>query len=394
VLVVVTLHGTASDVGLLNGARWLPYLLLGLVVGALVDRRRRQPVLVVTDLGRGLLLAAIPLLWVVDRLTLPVLLVFMVVFGTLSLLTDAASQSILPRLVERRHLLAANARLDQSAAVAQLSGPVIGGALVTALGAPVAVLVDAVSYLASGLAIATIKVTETVSAHAEGPGLRREIADGLRWIYRHPVLAPFAITTHGWFLFNSMLVTVFVPFVLLGLGLSPFELGLTLAAAGVGGLAGSLVSTRLGLRYGAGRTVVACWLAQPVAWAVVAVAPTQGPYVVGVLAFGQLLYGFSLGAANANEMGYRQAVTPDELRRHRSAGPLTVPARPARRLTSPAGPPARRRARPPATGEGRPARTAAPASWGTRRSCPAGSACDGHRPRRSAPRSAASPGSA
>ena len=170
VLVVVTLHGTASDVGLLNGARWLPYLVLGLVVGALVDRRPRKPVLVATDLGRGLLLGAVPLLWLADRLTLPLLLAFMVGFGTMSLLNDAASQSFLPRLVQRRHLLAANARLDQSSSVAQTSGPVIGGALVAALGAPLAVLVDAVSYLVSGLTIATIRVSETVVERGADPG--------------------------------------------------------------------------------------------------------------------------------------------------------------------------------------------------------------------------------
>ena len=128
------------------------------------------------------------------------------------------------------------------------------------------------------------------------------------------MLAPLALATHGWFLFNSMLGTVYVPFVLLGLGLSPFGLGLTLAAAGVGGLVGSLLSVRVGLRYGAGRTVVACHVAMPVAWAAIALAP-QGPVpvVVAVVAAGQLVYGLALGAENANEMGYRQAVTPDEL---------------------------------------------------------------------------------
>ncbi|MEO5711223.1 MAG: MFS transporter [Nocardioidaceae bacterium] len=315
VLVVVTLGGTAFDVGLLNGARWLPYLLLGLLVGALVDRLAHRPVLVVTDLGRGVLLLVIPLLAALDRLTLPLLLVFMVVFGTMSLFSDAAAQSFLPRVVDRSSLVAANARLDQSSAVAQTSGPVIGGALVSVLGAPVAVLVDAVSYLVSGVVIATVRVTETVSDHRDGPGLRREIADGLRWIYRHPVLAPLALSTHGWFLFNSMLGTVFVPFVLLGLHLSAFELGLTLAAAGVGGLVGSLASTRLGTTYGAGLTVLASRFAQPVAWAVIALAPQSGsdPVVVAVLAFGQLLFGLAMGAQSANEMGYWQANTPDEL---------------------------------------------------------------------------------
>ncbi len=314
VLVVLTLDGTAADVGLVNAARWLPYVVLGLVVGALVDRHRRQPVLVVTDLGRGLLLTAIPLLWWLGGLSLPVLMAVMVTFGTLALLNDAASQSFLPRLVPRSALLAANARLDQSDAVAQTSGPALGGALVSLVGAPVAVLVDAASYLVSGVLTATIRVTETVRASTEPRHLRREIAEGLRWVYGHRMLAPFALTTHAWFVFNSALVTVYVPYALLQLGLSPFELGLTLAAAGVGGLVGSLAAVRVGLRWGVGWTVIAAHVMTPLGWGIVALAP--GPdsgLTVAVLALGQLVYGLALGVENANSMGYRQAVTPDAL---------------------------------------------------------------------------------
>ena len=317
VLVVLTLDGSAADVGLVSAARWLPYVGLGLVVGALVDRRPRRPVLVTTDLGRGLLLTAIPVLWWFGGLSLPVLMVEMVVFGTLALLNDAATQSFVPRLVPRPSLLAANARLDQSDAVAQTSGPALGGALVGLLGAPVAVLVDAASYLLSAALTATVRVTETVRPSTEPLHLRREVVEGLRWVYGHRMLAPFAITTHAWFVCNSALVTVYVPFVLVGLGLSPFELGLTLAAAGVGGLVGSLAAVPLGLRWGAGRTVIAAQLVTPLGWAVVALAPGVSAFgrvaVVVVLSLGQLVYGLALGAENANSMGYRQAITPDAL---------------------------------------------------------------------------------
>ena len=319
VLVVLTLHGSAGDVGLLNASRWTPYLLLGLVVGALVDRRRRRPILVATDLGRAVLLGTIPLLWLVDELNLLTLMALMVAFGTMSLLSDAAAQSFLPRLVPGDSLLAANARLDQSSSVAQTSGPLVAGGLVTALGAPVAVLVDAVSYLFSGLAVATIRTPEPSPVADERPrNLRREIRDGLSWVYRHPVLGPLILTTHGWFLCNSMVTTVVVPFALLELHLSAFELGVTLAAAGVGGLLGSLVSTRVGLRWGAGRTVIVCRALYPVAWAVIAFVPDQAGtrshlLAVILVSSGQFLYGLALGVENANEMGYQQAVTPDEL---------------------------------------------------------------------------------
>ncbi|UKA62325.1 MFS transporter [Arthrobacter sp. FW306-04-A] len=317
VLVVESLHGTATDVGLLNAARWLPYLFFGLVAGALVDRRRRKPILVGTDLARGILLLAIPLLYALGWLNLVVLIVFVAFFGMFSLFGDAASQSFLPRIVAKQDLLAAHARADQSDAVAQTSGPLVAGGLVTLLGAPVAVLADAVSYLFSALAISRIRVAEPAErSDASLRNLRVEIAEGLRWVYRHRVLAPMAIGSHVWFLSNSVLGTVFVAFVLLELRLSAFELGITLAAAGVAGLLGSTFSTRFGMRWGAGRAVIICNSLMSIAWAIIAVVPTgsgQKWFVILVLAAGQALYGLALGLSNANEMGYRQAVTPDHL---------------------------------------------------------------------------------
>lgn len=317
VLVVLTLKGTATDVGLVSAARWLPYLLFGLVLGALVDRRRRKPILVATDLGRAALLAAIPGLWLLGALSLPVLMLFVALFGVLTLLNDAASQSFLPRLVPTPSLLAANARLDQGASVAQTSGPLLAGALVTALGAPIAVLVDAASYLFSAIAIAGVRVAEPPPAPATGPPGRlwREVGEGVAYVYRHRTLGPMAISTHGFFLFNSMIGTVLAPFVLVGLRLTAFEFGIALAAAGAAGLAGSLLAAPAGRRWGAGVVIIACRVLTPAAWAVVALTPAGVSHwaTIAVLALGQALYGLSMGAQNANEMSYRQAVTPDAM---------------------------------------------------------------------------------
>ena len=123
--------------------RWLPYLLLGLVVGALVDRVRRKPLLVGTDLARAALLCTVPLLALPDLLSVPMLIAIMTLFGMASLVNDAAHQSFLPRLLPRETLPWANARLEQSSAAAETSGPAVAGGLVSWLGAPVAVLVDA-----------------------------------------------------------------------------------------------------------------------------------------------------------------------------------------------------------------------------------------------------------
>ena len=134
----------------------------------------------------------------------------------------------------------------------------------------------------------------------------------------HRTLAPMAVSTHVWFLFSSMLNTVFVPFLLTGLGMSALQLGIAFAAAGVGGVVGALLATRIGLRWGVGRTVMGGTALMIVGWTIIALVPTghgAGWRWISllVIAAGQALYGFALGAENANEMGYRQAVTPDAL---------------------------------------------------------------------------------
>ena len=321
VMIVVSLRGTASDVGWVNAARWLPYVFFGFVVGAVIERTRRKPVLVATDLGRAMLLAAIPILWSLGWLNFATLMGLVALFGALSLLNDAATQSFLPRLVPAPALLAANARLDQGEALAQTSGPVIAGSLVTTLGAPIAILFDAGSYLFSAFVTARIVVSEPKRSSTNAPAnLRREIGEGFAWVYRHPMLKPLALSTHGWFICNSMLGAIFVPFVLLNLHLDAFALGIILAAGGVAGLIGSLMAPRIGLAWGAGPTVIACRALMPLAWGVIALVPEDAVVwaAISQLAAGQVIYGFGMGAENANEMGYCQAVTPDGMQGRRT----------------------------------------------------------------------------
>jgi MFS family permease len=299
-------------VGWVSSARWLPYLLFGVVAGVLVDRTRRRPVLVTTDFVRCVLLAAIPALAVSDHLSLGVLMVFMAVFGLASLLGDAASQSFLPRLVPTELLTRANARLDQSDAAAQTSGPALAGGLVSLLTAPWAVLVDAVSYCVSGVLLLRVPVTEPPSRRLSLRGVRHEAVEGLRWVYRHRTLGPYVLSTHGWFLVSAIAGATLPPFALRTLDLSPFGLGIALAAAGVGGLLGASSATFFGARFGAGRVVVASILGNGAAWAVIASgwAGWGGWVVFGI---GEFLLGFTMGTANANEMGYVQSITPDHL---------------------------------------------------------------------------------
>lgn len=334
-LVVVTLEASATEVGVVSGARWLPYLLLGLLVGVLADRVRRRRVLVATDLARAAVLVAVPVLTFAGLMSVPLLAAFMALFGLLSLMNDAVHQSFVPQLVPAPLLPRAWARLEQSSSAAQTAGPAAAGVLVSWVGAPLAVLVDALSYLASAALTATLPVHEARPPRPPGGRrpprdlvleLGRDLREGLSWVYRHPRLMPFATTSHGWFLFFSMFNTVYAPFALREVGVGAAGLGLTLAALGLGGVLGSGLAERIALRIGVVRIVAGSWALQAGGFAVIALAPAASAVdaaahagapgawpAVAMLAAGQFVAGFGFGAGCPIEMAYRQAVTPDRL---------------------------------------------------------------------------------
>lgn len=315
-LVVLTLHGAATDVGWLNAARGLPFLVFGLVVGALVDGRRRLPLMVSTDLVQAVLLLAIPLLWWLGLLSLPALLVIVVGYGTASVINVAAAMSLLPRLVERQHLQLAHARIDGADAVCATAGPALGGLLVSAVGAPLAVLVDSLTYLYSALTLGRMKVVEPAPrTGVTARGLLREMAEGIRWAYGGSGLRSLAIWTHVWFFGHAIVGVVLAPYVLHTLDLTAFEFGIVGAAGGVGAFVGASVTTRVGLRLGTGRTIIVCHLITAFGVIALVLAGQQMPRAgtVAVLVVGQGLYGLAMGMSNSHETSYRQLVTPDEL---------------------------------------------------------------------------------
>jgi MFS family permease len=312
ILAAVTLHATATQVGLVAAAHWLPYLLLGLFAGVVADRVRRRPMLVGTDLGRAVLLGAIPLLYAAGQLTFTALLAIVAAIGALSLFFDAADQAFVPRLVPSGLLTVAYARLEQSGAVAQTAGPVAAGALIRAVGVPAAVAADAVSYLVSGLLLASIRITEQPPPRAGRAGVLAELREGTAWVYRHRMLAPMAASGHIWFLFHGVLGTAFFVFALRGAGLSTLQVGLTYTCAGLGAVLGGAAASACGRRFGVGRTMVFTRALMPVAWLLAPLA-TSGATAVALLGGTQFLFWALNGIEGPNELAYRQLVTPERL---------------------------------------------------------------------------------
>jgi hypothetical protein len=247
---------------------------------------------------------------------MPTVLVVVMAYGTASVVNGAAAMSFLPRLVPSRHLQRAHARGDGADAAAMSAGPALGGLLVGALGAPLAVLVDAATYLYSALTLSRIDVTEPPpKGGATAKALVLEIREGIRWVYRGSGLITLALATHAWVVGNAVVGVVLAPYALGELDLTPAQFGIIGALGGLGALAGAAITTRVGLWLGTGRTIIARHLITTggVLVMVAAGAPSHAWASVAVLGAGQGLYGLAMGMSNSHEMSYRQLVTPDEL---------------------------------------------------------------------------------
>lgn len=316
VLLVVSLHGSAFDVGLLTAARWLPYLLLGLVAGTVVDHLPRRSVLVWTDVLVMAVFAAMAVLAGLDRLTIPGLLALALVGGGGSLFHEAAAQAILPDLVPPEDLLSANVRLEQTGAAAQSIGPALAGVIIAVVGTPLAIALDAVAHLASGALNRGLSPAPAANPRPAA-GVRREVRDGLRWVYGHRRLRSLALNTNLWFMFHAFTTTLLIPFLLLGLKLSPVSVGFVLAAAGIGSIAGTALSSRSAARWGAGRVIgqARALYLPSIVLLVLAPSAAHGTTVAafGLAAAAELLYGFAMGLEGPLESAYRQSITPRAL---------------------------------------------------------------------------------
>jgi len=317
-LLIETLDADQTALGIVRAAQWLPALVFGMLAGVLIDRVRRRPVLIAADVLSAALLGLVAALALTGGLTIAVLAVLVFGVGTASIVFNAAHQSFLPRLVPTRLLPVANARVEQTRTAAESIGPLAAGALVTLLSAPVALLVNATTHAVSAVLLCTVRVQESDPPRRPDRHLWRELREGARWVYGHRTLAPYAISLHTWFFFNSAVMTVLVFFASTELRLDPLTIGLVLACTGITGVAGAGLAPRAAERLGLGVVcVVADWLT-PVAFVLVLLA-RPGTSGAALLVLAQLVYGLSLGLKGPLEMSYRNAVTPDRLRARMNA---------------------------------------------------------------------------
>jgi predicted MFS family arabinose efflux permease len=260
---IITLAATPFEVSVLRVAGHAPALVLGLLAGVWVDRLRRRPILIWTDIGRALLVASIPLAAALHVLGMEQLYVVALVTGGLGTLFEVAYRSYLPSLVEKEQLVEGNSKLTASASVAEVAGFGLAGALVQWLTAPAALLVDAASFLVSAVSLGLIRRPEPPPTVAADRGSTwQEVEEALRAIAADRTLrAVSAAKLIGEFAIGGVWASVLLLFILRDLGLEPWLMTATFAVGGVSAFFGALAADRLIHRWGAGRAMIGSTLA-------------------------------------------------------------------------------------------------------------------------------------
>jgi MFS family permease len=311
-LATISLKATTFQVAALSAASSLAFLLFALQAGAWVDRRRKRPILVWSDVLRALVIATVPIAYAFDALTIWQLYAVAMASSVLTVFFDVAYQSFLPFLVRREQLVEANAKLSSTGEVARFVGPALGGALVGAIGAPAAVIVDAASFAVSAFATAGVRDEEPQpEPRPAGMRLRDEIGEGLTFVTRHPILKRIVACTGTFNFFSNVYGAVEVVFLVRHLHASPATIGLVFTLAAVGGIAGALVANPLARVFGSARIV---WLSvavsSPLTFAGALAFPGWRVALIGVSAaagsFGSIVY-------NVAQVSYRQSICPPRL---------------------------------------------------------------------------------
>jgi MFS family permease len=312
---VLTLKASPAQMGALSALEVAPYLLVSLFAGVWVDRLRRRPVLIAADLGRAGLLASIPIVALLGRLGLAQLYTVAFVVGALSVIFNIAYQSFLPSVVARDHLVEGNGKLALSASVGQVAGPGVGGALVQVLTAPVAIAVDALSYVASAMLLAEIHAPEPVPRRS---GWRRdaraEIGEGLRAVAGQPVLR---VLVGAWSVYEfsaGLLLAVLLLYLTRDLGLAPALLGAVFMVGSVSGIVGAALTGWFARRLGLGLSIAAALAALGLGGLCLPLAGVFRPVELPLVVLGQILSGVGLTVSGSNQTSLRQAVTPERLR--------------------------------------------------------------------------------
>jgi MFS family permease len=318
IIAVTTLDQPDSIIGILMAMQLAPGVVLAMFAGGIVDRGNKRKLLIGADLVRAGVVASLTIAWALGVLSMAHLVIVGAIVGAATALFQITDNTYLPELVGKEHLAEGNAKLESTDAVAEITGPAGAGLLIAAIGAPLAVVIDAFSYVWSAMWLGRIETRAAPAAATEpkstrGPLRAEDLRVGLRAVFGHPHVRWIVISHMVWSICGGFFISLYTPFCLRELELSKSIFGVIIAMGGVGSLGGALMSRWLVATLGLGRTLVIASALSLVCAVFIPLAAGPIVVVVGFLVLHQLLSdGFAV-AFIIQAVTLRQTVLPKDV---------------------------------------------------------------------------------
>ena len=307
----VLLHASPTQMGILIFMESLPFVILSLPSGVWLDRVRKLPVYIVGEILIAVAVASVPVAWWMGHLTMTWLYVIGFLIGAVNTTAGTAAQIVLTQIVPRERLVEAFAKNALASSGAEVAGPATAGALIKLMGAPLALLADAILLLSSAAILRGVKIIE-IRPIREDAHFWRDLQAGVAFVFNKPLMVRLATTVGIWQLFYNAALVVQILFATRILGLSEQAVGLSYMGMGIGTILASLYGNRISRNLGPGPCMVVGISVCGFGWLLLALAPANG---WGVAAFVTMLACFSVGGVLIfiNFLALRQAVTPEPL---------------------------------------------------------------------------------
>ena len=307
------LHATPFQMGVLVALETLPFALVSLHTGVLLDRVRKLPIVIAADVGRGVALLAIPVAAYLNALSIEILYVVGFFCGVQNVVGGAAYQVLITQMAGRNRLVEANAKITLGETSSALVGPGLAGLLIQALTAPFAIALDAFTFFLSAVMLRRLRVPNDTARAPATRSVWAEIHEGLLLVWRSRTLLALAVMAGLWQVLHHMQVAVLILFATRDLHLTAGAIGVAYVFGGAGCVLAAASAERLSTRFGVGRVIVGGLALTALGWQ--AFGLISGPPWLATLALGLAILVFDFGAVlyGINYLALRQAITPDRL---------------------------------------------------------------------------------
>ena len=314
-IAITALQASATQLGILGAAQWLPFLLFALPFGVIIDRRRRRRMLLLSEAGRGAITAVLAVIALLGALQFPVLLVAAILLGTLTVVYEVGYQSAMPALVPRSHLGLANSRIQATAAAGEIGGPGLGGVLIHLLGIAATLWANAAAHVLSAVALMAIRAPEPHPVRDGDRNFILELRDGARHVLRDRYLLAnvgFSALYNPFAQWVTILLTLYA---VRELGLDAAQVGIIFSAGAAGALIGAAAGARVSTGSRVGAALLACAVVECAALLAIPVVDPAWPHAaaIGTLAGLMAVNGAGTALSSVLLITVRHLRTPDAM---------------------------------------------------------------------------------